>query len=81
MVKYAQDRAIPFTHFRSLCLAAGVRDLVATLVSEVNAAQTTLHIEHFSLIERSLALGDAEFTPVLTLRRRLLIEAGVSPKA
>lgn len=80
VVKYAQDRAIPFTHFRSLCQAAGVRDLVATLVSEVNAAQTTLHIEHFSLIERSLTLGDAEFTPVLTLRRRLLSEAGASPK-
>lgn len=80
VVKYAQDRAIPFTHFRSLCQAAGVRDLVATLVSEVNAAQTTLHIEHFSLIERSLTLGDAEFTPVLTLRRRLLTEAGLSPK-
>jgi long-chain acyl-CoA synthetase len=81
VVKYAQDRAIPFTHFRSLCQAAGVRDLVATLVSEVNAAQTTLHIEHFSLIERALALGDAELTPVLALRRRLLTEAGVSPKS
>jgi len=81
VVKYAQDRAIPFTHFRSLCQAAGVRDLVAILVSEVNAAQTKLHIEHFSLIERSLALGDAELTPVLTLRRRLLVtEAGVSSK-
>ena len=81
VVKYAQDRAIPFTHFRSLCQAAGVRDLVAILVSEVNAAQTKLHIEHFSLIERALALGDAELTPVLALRRRLLTEAGVSPKS
>lgn len=81
-VKYAQDHAIPFTHFRSLCQADGVRELVATLVSQVNATQPTLHIKRFSLIERPLALGDAEFTPVLTLRRRLLFEdTGESPKA
>jgi long-chain acyl-CoA synthetase len=74
VVKYAQDRAIPFTHFRSLCQAEGVRELVATLVGEVNAAQPALRIDRFSLIERPLALGDAEFTPVLTLRRRLLLD-------
>ncbi len=74
VVKYAQDRAIPFTHFRSLCQAEGVRELVAALVRETNAAQPALHIERFSLIERALVLGDAEITPALTLRRRLLFD-------
>jgi long-chain acyl-CoA synthetase len=74
VVRYAQDQSIPFTHFRSLCQAEGVRALVARLIAEVNASQPALRIDRFSLIDRPLTLGDAEFTPVLTLRRRLLLD-------
>ncbi len=76
VVKFAQQRSIPFTHFRSLCAAPGVQAMVEELVAQVNTAIAPIRIERFSLIERSLGLGDAEVTPTLMLRRRLLQEGG-----
>jgi len=81
VVKFAQQRSIPFTHFRSLCAAPGVRALVEELVAQVNAAIPSLRIERFSLIERPLGLGDPEVTPTLMLRRRLLQEDDHSGRA
>lgn len=72
VVRFAQDRAIPFTHFRSLCQTAEVRELIGQVVSEVNRAAAPLNIASFELIERNLKPGDPEVGPTLTLRRYLL---------
>lgn len=72
VVRFAQDRAIPFTHFRSLCQTAEVRELIGQVVSEVNRAAAPLNIASFELIERNLKPGDPEIGPALTLRRYLL---------
>lgn len=72
VVRFAQDRAIPFTHFRSLCQAPEVRELIGQVVGEVNRAGAPLNIGSFELIERNLKPGDPEVGPTLTLRRYLM---------
>lgn len=74
IVRYAQDRGIPFTHFQSLCRAKEIRYLVAQLIAEVNGRHAAIQIDSFSLIERALRPGDHELSPSLTLRRQMLIE-------
>ncbi len=80
VVKFAQDRGVPFTHFRSLCLASEIRDLIRDAVAQANAAQSDVVIDSFELIERPLGPGDPAVGPALTLRRHVLLaESGGSP--
>lgn len=72
VVKYAQDNAIPFTHFLSLCRSNDIRKLIARVVADTNARVPHLWIDDFTLIERALGPHDAEVSATMALRRRLL---------
>jgi long-chain acyl-CoA synthetase len=72
VVKYAQDKSIPFTHFLSLCRSEDIRALIASVVAQTNARAPHLRIDDFTLIERALGPGDPEVSATLALRRRLL---------
>ncbi len=71
VVKYAQDKSIPFTHFLSLCRSDDIRALIAAIVADVNE-KTKVPIADFTLIERALGPDDAEVSPALALRRHKL---------
>jgi long-chain acyl-CoA synthetase len=75
VVKYAQDQSIPFTHFRSLCQASEIRDLIGRIVSEVNGSGRPPTIDRFELIERVLDANDPAVGPAMTLRRHMLRQA------
>lgn len=79
VVKYAQDNSIPFTHFLSLCRAAGIRSLIGRVVAQVNE-DADVQIDDFIFIERALGPSDAEVGPALTLRRRLLRPINAIPE-
>jgi long-chain acyl-CoA synthetase len=68
VVKYAQDRSIPFTHFLSLCRSDDIRALIGGIVDSVSAAGP-IAITRFTLIERALGPEDREVSPVMALRR------------
>jgi long-chain acyl-CoA synthetase len=72
VVRFAQDHAIPFTHFRSLCQTTEVRELIGQIVEDANRSVPSAAVEAFELIERYLNLGDPEIGPALTLRHYLL---------
>ena len=71
VVKYAQDKSIPFTHFLSLCRSDDIRALIASVIADTNATND-ITIADFMLIERALGPDDAEVSPVLALRRHRL---------
>ena len=71
MVKYAQYRSIPFTHFLSLCRSEEIRALIGRVIADTNT-RAPVKIDDFTLIERSLGPGAPEVSAMLVLRRRLL---------
>ncbi|MDB5548771.1 MAG: AMP-dependent synthetase and ligase [Tardiphaga sp.] len=71
VVKYAQDKSIPFTHFLSLCRSDDIRALIGHVVAETNAT-SDIKIADFVLIGRALGPDDAEVSPALALRRHKL---------
>ena len=73
VVKYAQDKSIPFTHFLSLCRSDDIRALIAGIVADTNT-KNDVKIADFTLIERALGADDAEVSPVFALRRYKLTE-------
>lgn len=73
--KWAQDGNVPFTGFTSLVRAPQVTDLIARAVADANArAPAGLRIERFRLIDRALAPDDPELTPLMKLRRAVVLE-------
>ena len=71
VVKYAQDKSIPFTHFLSLCRSDDIRTMISRIVAEANATND-ITIADFTLIERALGPHDVEVSPALALRRHHL---------
>lgn len=73
--RWALSRDIAFSDFSSLARAGEVHELIAGEVDKINRKfPRELQIGAFRLLDAKLGLEDEEFTPALTLRRRLVRE-------
>jgi len=73
--KFAQDNAVPFTNYASLCRSAEVRDLIWSEIEKVNANFARVEtIKRFYLIENQLTPEDDELTPTMKLKRKFVNE-------
>lgn len=73
IAKHAQDNAIPFTNYASLCARSEIRDLIAAEVEAVNQRFARVEqIKKFRLIDVELTTEDEEFTPTLKLKRNVV---------
>ena len=75
VVRYAQARSTPFTHFKSLAAAADILALFEAEIARVNATIAPSKIATFTLADRPLAAGDPELGPALNLRRRIALQS------
>ncbi|MEM1160288.1 MAG: long-chain fatty acid--CoA ligase [Pseudomonadota bacterium] len=68
--KFAQDGAIPFSDFASLCAAPQVQDLIEGEITKVNRDFARVEqIKDFRLIDVLLTAEDDELTPTMKLKR------------
>jgi long-chain acyl-CoA synthetase len=75
VVQFAQEKDIPFTDFRSLCVAQEVQDLVQWEINRVNNQFARVEqVKKFRLIEVKLTAEDEELTPTMKLKRKLVNE-------
>ena len=71
--RYAQDHAVPFTDYASLCAHEDIRALVAAEVEAVNRRFARVEqIKAFRVIDVQLTTEDEEFTPTLKLKRNVV---------
>ena len=73
--KWGQDNNVAFTGFASLLAAPEVTALMSHAVDQANArAPATRRITRFRLIDRNLAPEDPELTPMMKLRRDVVLK-------
>jgi long-chain acyl-CoA synthetase len=73
--KFAQDHAVAYTNYASLCRTREVRDLIWSEIEQVNASFARVEtIKRFHLIEQQLTPEDAELTPTMKLKRKFVNE-------
>ncbi|MBI1943394.1 MAG: AMP-binding protein, partial [Betaproteobacteria bacterium] len=73
--RYAQDSAIPFSNFASLCRRPEVQALIQAEVERVNQLFARVEqVKKFRLIEQKLTAEDEELTPTMKLKRKLVNE-------
>ena len=73
--KFAQDNAVPFSNFASLCRTAEVQKLIGEEVDRINRKFARVEqIKKFRLIEYKLTADDEELTPTMKLKRKLVNE-------
>ena len=73
--KFAQDHAVAYTNYASLCRTSEVRDLIWTEIEQVNGNFARVEtIKRFHLIEQQLTPEDAELTPTMKLKRKFVNE-------
>jgi len=73
--KFAQDNAVPFTNYTSLCRSQEVRDLIWSEIEKVNVNFARVEtIKRFYLIEQQLTPEDDELTPTMKLKRKFVNE-------
>ncbi|HML06562.1 MAG TPA: AMP-dependent synthetase/ligase [Xanthobacteraceae bacterium] len=73
--KFAQDNAVPFTNYASLCRSTEVRDLIWGEIEKVNANFARVEtIKRCHLIEQLLTPEDDELTPTMKLKRKFVNE-------
>ena len=73
--KFAQDRAVPFSDFASLCAAPEVQELVKAEIDKVNQDFARVEqIKDFRLIDVLLTAEDDELTPTMKLKRSFVEE-------
>jgi len=73
--KYAQDNAIPFSNYASLCRRPEVQELIQGEIDRVNKAFARVEqVKKFRLIEQKLGAEDEELTPTMKLKRKLVNE-------
>ncbi|MFY9315026.1 MAG: AMP-binding protein [Burkholderiales bacterium] len=71
--KYAQDNAIPFSNYASLCRRPEVQALIQGEVDRVNQQFARVEqVKKFRLIEQKLTAEDEELTPTMKLKRKLV---------
>ena len=86
---YAQEHAIPFTNYMSLCRRPEIIGLIQGEIDKVNKAFARVEqVKKFRLLETKLTAEDEELTPTMKLKRKLvnekykgLIEAMYSERA
>ncbi|RTL71402.1 MAG: long-chain fatty acid--CoA ligase [Hyphomicrobiales bacterium] len=70
VMKFAQDHAVPFTNYASLCRASEVVALIEREVEDVNKKFARVEtIKRFRLIDQLLTPEDEELTPTMKLKR------------
>ena len=75
VVKYAQDHAVPFTNYASLCAAREVQGLIQGEIDKVNRNFARVEtIKRFALIDQLLTAEDDELTPTMKLKRKFVNE-------
>ena len=87
--KYAQDHAIPFSNYASLCRRPEIQALIQDEIGKVNQHFARVEqVKAFRLIETKLSAEDEELTPTMKLKRKLvnekyrdLIESMYAPQA
>jgi long-chain acyl-CoA synthetase len=73
--KFAQDNAIPFSNYMSLCRRPEVQALIQAEIDRVNKAFARVEqVKKFRLIEQKLTAEDEELTPTMKLKRKLVNE-------
>jgi len=73
VMKYAQDKNIPFTNYASLCRAKEVQDLIWAEIEKINENFARVEtIKKFRLLENQLTAEDEELTPTMKLKRSLV---------
>jgi long-chain acyl-CoA synthetase len=72
---YAQEHAIPFTNYASLCRRPEIVALIQGEVDRVNRGFARVEqVKKFRLLEAKLGAEDEELTPTMKLKRRLVSE-------
>ena len=73
VVKFAQERDVPFTNYASLCRAPEVVELIGKEIEAVNKMFARVEtIKRFKLIDQLLTPEDEELTPTMKLKRGLV---------
>ena len=73
--RYAQDSAIPFSSFASLCRRPEIQELIQGEIERVNKLFARVEqVKKFRLIEQKLTAEDEELTPTMKLKRKLVNE-------
>jgi long-chain acyl-CoA synthetase len=73
VVKYAQDRSVPFSNYTSLCHTDEVRNLISEEIEKVNKQLARVEtIKRFRLIDQLLTADDEELTPTMKLKRKFV---------
>ncbi len=73
--RYAQDAAIPFSNFASLCRRPEIQELIQAELDRVNEGFARVEqVKRFRLIEQKLTAEDEELTPTMKLKRKLVNE-------
>ena len=73
--KFAQDNAIPFSNYASLCRRPEVQQLIQDELDRVNKLFARVEqVKKFRLIEQKLTAEDEELTPTMKLKRKLVNE-------
>jgi len=73
--RYAQDEAIPFSNFMSLCRRPEIQELIQGELDKVNKLFARVEqVKKFRLIEQKLSPEDEELTPTMKLKRKLVNE-------
>jgi long-chain acyl-CoA synthetase len=86
---YAQEQAIPFSNYASLCRRPEIIGLIQGEIDKVNKGFARVEqVKKFRLLETKLTAEDEELTPTMKLKRKLvnekykgLIEAMYSERA
>jgi long-chain acyl-CoA synthetase len=72
---YAQEQAIPFTNYASLCRRPEIVALIQGELDRVNKGFARAEqVKKFRLLEAKLGAEDEELTPTMKLKRRLVSE-------
>ena len=70
---YAQEHAIPFTNYASLCRRPEIVALIQGEIDKVNKLFARVEqVKKFRLLETKLGAEDEELTPTMKLKRRLV---------
>ena len=73
--KFAQDNAVPFSNYASLCRRPEVQALIQAEIDRCNKAFARVEqVKKFRLIEQKLTAEDEELTPTMKLKRKLVNE-------
>lgn len=68
--KYAQDKRIPFSNYKSLCANEDIIELIEGEVTKANSSVSPVEqVKKFRLIDVLLTAEDEELTPTMKLKR------------